>query len=96
MSELISDELIDRRAREMKIASAAKRVLFIGNSLTFWNKGVDVILAKLVPGVETQRVAVGGATLETLWRNSEAARRRRGPRRRRAAGGPARDHKRVI
>lgn len=72
MSELISDELIDRRAREMKIASAAKRVLFIGNSLTFWNKGVDVILAKLVPGVETQRVAVGGATLETLWRNSEA------------------------
>ena len=72
MSELLTDEYVDARAREMRIASTAKRVLFIGNSLTFWNKGVDVILAKLVPGVETQRVAVGGATLETLWRNSEA------------------------
>ena len=56
----------------MQIASVAKRVLFIGNSLTFWNQGVDVMLAKLVPGVETKRVAVGGATLETLWDNDEA------------------------
>ena len=56
----------------MRIASVAKRVLFIGNSLTFWNQGVDVMLAKLVPGIETKRVAVGGATLETLWNNDEA------------------------
>ena len=56
----------------MRIASVAKRVLFIGNSLTFWNQGVDVMLAKLVPGIETERVAVGGATLETLWANDEA------------------------
>ena len=56
----------------MQIASVAKRVLFIGNSLTFWNQGVDVMLAKLVPGVETKRVAVGGATLGTLWNNDEA------------------------
>ena len=56
----------------MQIASVAKRVLFIGNSLTFWNQGVDVMLAKLVPGVETKRGAVGGATLETLWGNDEA------------------------
>ena len=56
----------------MRIASVAKRVLFIGNSLTFWNQGVDVMLAKLVPGIETSRVAVGGATLETLWKNDEA------------------------
>ena len=56
----------------MRIASVAKRVLFIGNSLTFWNQGVDVMLAKLVPGIETSRVAVGGATLETLWNNDEA------------------------
>ena len=56
----------------MQIASVAKRVLFIGNSLTFWNQGVDVMLAKLVPGIETKRVAVGGATLETLWANDEA------------------------
>ena len=72
MSALLSDEYVDARAREMRIASIAKRVLFIGNSLTFWNQGVDVMLAKLVPGVETSRVAVGGATLETLWNNDEA------------------------
>ena len=56
----------------MRIASLAKRVLFIGNSLTFWNQGVDVMVKKLVPGIETSRVAVGGATLETLWSNDEA------------------------
>ena len=72
MSGLLSDDYVDARAREMRVASVAKRVLFIGNSLTFWNQGVDVMLAKLVPGVETQRVAVGGATLETLWNNDEA------------------------
>ena len=72
MSGLLSDDYVDARAREMQIASLAKRVLFIGNSLTFWNQGVDVMLAKLVPGIETQRVAVGGATLETLWNNDEA------------------------
>ena len=72
MSGLISDEVIERRAREMQIASVAKRVLFIGNSLTFWNQGVDVMVKKLVPGIETSRVAVGGATLETLWKNPEA------------------------
>ena len=44
----------------MQIASVAKRVLFIGNSLTFWNQGVDVMVKKLVPGIETSRVAVGG------------------------------------
>ena len=72
MSGLLSDDYVDARAREMRIASVAKRVLFIGNSLTFWNQGVDVMLAKLVPGIETSRVAVGGATLETLWNNDEA------------------------
>ena len=72
MSGLLSKEYVDARAREMRIASLAKRVLFIGNSLTFWNQGVDVMVKKLVPGIETQRVAVGGATLETLWANDEA------------------------
>jgi len=72
MSGLLSEEYVDARAREMRIASLAKRVLFIGNSLTFWNQGVDVMVKKLVPGIETQSVAVGGATLETLWGNDEA------------------------
>ena len=72
MSGLLSDDYVDARAREMRIASVAKRVLFIGNSLTFWNQGVDVMVKKLVPGIETSRVAVGGATLETLWKNGEA------------------------
>ena len=72
MSALLSDDYVDARTREMRIASLAKRVLFIGNSLTFWNQGVDVMVKKLVPGIETQRVAVGGATLETLWNNDEA------------------------
>ena len=30
------------------------------------------MVKKLVPGIETKRVAVGGATLETLWNNDEA------------------------
>jgi len=72
MSGLLSDDYLDARAREMRIARLAKRVLFIGNSLTFWNQGVDVMVKKLVPGIETKRVAVGGATLETLWNNDEA------------------------
>ena len=72
MSGLLSDDYVDARAREMRLASLAKRVLFIGNSLAFWNQGVDVMVKKLVPGIETKRVAVGGATLETLWNNDEA------------------------
>ena len=72
MSGLLSDDYVDARAREMRIASVAKCVLFIGNSLTFWNQGVDVMVKKFVPGIETSRVAVGGATLETLWKNGEA------------------------
>ena len=72
MSGLLSEDYVDARAREMRFASVAKRVLFIGNSLTFWNQGVDVMVKKLVPGIETSRVALGGATLETLWNNDEA------------------------
>jgi len=48
-------------------------VLFIGNSLTFWNMGVDAHLkgmaatANPVRTIETESVVKGGATLEKLW-----------------------------
>ena len=71
MSGLLSDEYVDARARECE--SQVSRSAFIyWKQLDFWNQGVDVMVKKLVPGIETSRVAVGGATLETLWNNDEA------------------------
>ena len=45
----------------------ARRVLFLGNSLTYWNGGVNVVLQKLVPGARAKAIVEGGATLETHW-----------------------------
>jgi len=48
------------------------RVLFIGNSYTFFNDGLDKALARLVPRVAAERVAAGGATLKVHWEHDEA------------------------
>ena len=74
MSGLLSEEYVDARAREMRIASLAKRVLFIGNSLTFWNQGVDVMVKKLVPGIETKR-ASRALRFASLWLARRGSRR---------------------
>ena len=49
------------------------RILFIGNSLTYWNDGLDVHLARLASSGEppialtTGRAVSGGAFLKSLW-----------------------------
>jgi hypothetical protein len=48
------------------------RVLFIGNSYTAVNDGIDKQLKGLDPSIETQRIDVAGATLEDHWMNGNA------------------------
>ncbi|MGD0997376.1 MAG: DUF4886 domain-containing protein [Thermoleophilia bacterium] len=48
------------------------RVLFIGNSFTFINGGIDAQLAQLAPSCATSRIAVGGYTLEMHWNGGTA------------------------
>jgi hypothetical protein len=43
------------------------RVLFIGNSYTFVNGGLDKQLEGLAPSTETEHIASGGYTLEKHW-----------------------------
>jgi len=45
----------------------ATRVLFVGNSFTFYNGGIDAQLARLAPSVRASSVAVGGYTLDRHW-----------------------------
>ena len=54
-------------ARERQLRMRAAKVLFVGNSLTYWNRGVDTMVRQLVPGIETKAVVEGGATLESHW-----------------------------
>jgi Domain of unknown function (DUF4886) len=51
---------------------APKHVLFIGNSYTFYNGGLDQQLQGLAPGTQTESVAVGGYTLENHWQDGKA------------------------
>jgi len=51
------------------------RILFIGNSYTAVNGGLDKQLEKLSPSIETERVALGGYTLEKHWTDSNAVKR---------------------
>ena len=48
------------------------RVLFIGNSYTFVNGGIDAQLRGLAPSTETECVTVGGATLRNHWETGRA------------------------
>jgi hypothetical protein len=43
------------------------RVLFIGNSFTGFNGGIDTQLAHLAPSSKTSSIAAGGYTLEKHW-----------------------------
>jgi len=43
------------------------RVLFVGNSFTFYNGGIDAQLAQMAPGCRTQLLATGGFTLQKHW-----------------------------
>jgi hypothetical protein len=48
------------------------RILFIGNSYTFINDGLDKQLEGLAPTTETERIALGGYTLEKHWTDRNA------------------------
>ena len=48
------------------------RILFIGNSYTFVNGGLDKQLEELAPSTETERIASGGYTLEKHWTDGNA------------------------
>ena len=57
------------------------RVLFIGNSFTFWHSGLwrqlQALSAGMTPplGYETDRVVRGGASLEVMWKRTKARER---------------------
>jgi hypothetical protein len=54
------------------ISQPATHVLFIGNSYTFYNGGLDKQLKGLAPSTETASLAVGGYTLERHWTDGKA------------------------
>jgi hypothetical protein len=48
------------------------RVLFVGNSYTSYNGGVDQQLQRLAPSIRTESITVGGATLKNHWTSGTA------------------------
>lgn len=48
----------------------ATKVLFIGNSFTFYNGGIDAQLAEMAPSCRTQLLATGGYTLQKHWNDA--------------------------
>lgn len=55
-----------------RASSPSARVLFIGNSYTFYNKGVDHELKGLAPTAIATSVAKPGYSLEDHWNDGEA------------------------
>ncbi len=51
---------------------AATQVLFVGNSYTYFNGGLDKQLEGLAPSIRTARVVAGGYTLERHWADGRA------------------------
>jgi hypothetical protein len=51
-----------------------ERVLFIGNSFTFYNGGIDAQLKGLAPTVTTGAIVAGGYTLQNHWNAGGAVR----------------------
>lgn len=65
-------------------AESTTRVLFVGNSYTYYNN-LPAVFEQLAraghqPGVEARMVTAGGATLRDLWQKGEALRALRGAR----------------
>ena len=53
-------------------SQTSTRILFIGNSYTFFNSGLDKQLKGLAPSIETECIAIGGYTLEKHWTEGNA------------------------
>jgi hypothetical protein len=54
---------------------ASTQILFIGNSFTYINSGLDKQLEELSPATATARVVAGGYTLEKHWADGNALRK---------------------
>lgn len=52
---------------EASSSPASTSILFIGNSYTYFNNGIDHQLKSLAPSSNTSSVALGGYTLEKHW-----------------------------
>jgi len=67
----------DRDPKPQPAETPARRVLFVGNSLTYWNDGVYSHLEKLAASggaavrLETGKSVQGGATLKSNWERPE-------------------------
>lgn len=48
----------------------AKKILFVGNSYTDFNKGLDYQLLKFAPGSDAERISPGGYTLQNHWEDT--------------------------
>ena len=65
-----------RAAKSTYPAEAARtRILFIGNSYTYFNGGLDREVRGLAPSSETARIAASGYSLEDHWKDGAAAAR---------------------
>lgn len=49
----------------------SKRILFIGNSYTDFNGGMDTYIMGLAPNTNASRITPGGFTLENHWNNAD-------------------------
>ena len=59
-------------------ATPTSRILFIGNSFTFINGGVDEQVRELAPSIAVMRLAIGGYTLQDHWNDPATLRAIRG------------------
>jgi hypothetical protein len=50
---------------------SSKRILFIGNSYTDFNGGMDTHIMGLAPNANASRITPGGFTLENHWNNTD-------------------------
>ena len=67
----------DKTPQDLETATTVK-VLFVGNSFTFWNGGLDkhlkILSDSMTPslGYQTESVVRGGASLEVMWNKTKA------------------------
>jgi hypothetical protein len=69
---LLCAALLALPACDVLTGQATTHILFIGNSYTIYNGGIDRQLAGLAPAARTKLIAVGGYTLENHWQEGNA------------------------
>jgi hypothetical protein len=54
------------------VSNPSAQVLFIGNSYTYLNGGLDVMLSQIDPSISTERIAGAGYRLQDHWNDRHA------------------------